>query len=76
MAGYRSPTVTCVVNNLNLNVGSLNQYLRTQGMIISNGYGPLKEKAFRIAHMGDVGESELSDLLAAIDRFLEMQQSS
>jgi predicted phosphoserine aminotransferase len=76
MAGYRSPTVTCVVNNLNLNVASLNQYLRTQGMIISNGYGPLKEKAFRIAHMGDVQESELSDLLAAIDRFLEMQQSS
>jgi predicted phosphoserine aminotransferase len=69
--GYRSPTVTCVTNNLNIHVASLNEYLRTQGMIISNGYGPLKEQAFRIAHMGDVQEHELGELLAAIDRFLD-----
>lgn len=71
-AGYRSPTVTCVVNNLGISVASLNRYLRTQQMIISNGYGPLKERAFRIAHMGDVRESQLTELLVAIDRFLEM----
>lgn len=69
--GYRSPTVTCVANNLNIHVASLNDFLRTQGMIISNGYGPLKEQAFRIAHMGDVQETELGELLAAIDRFLD-----
>ncbi|MGD8856189.1 MAG: alanine--glyoxylate aminotransferase family protein [Chloroflexota bacterium] len=74
--GYRSPTVTCVTNNLNIHVASLNDYLRTQGMIISNGYGPLKEQAFRIAHMGDVQEHELVELLTAIDRFIDSLQSS
>lgn len=68
--GYRSPTVTCVGNNLNIHVASLNEYLRSQGMIISNGYGPLKEQAFRIAHMGDVQASELEVLLTAIDHFI------
>jgi aspartate aminotransferase-like enzyme len=69
--GYRSPTVTCITNTVNIHVASLNEYLRAQGMIISNGYGPLKEKTFRIAHMGDVQEHELRELLARIDRFLD-----
>jgi predicted phosphoserine aminotransferase len=68
--GYRSPTVTCIANNLNIPVASLNEYLRTQGLIISNGYGPLKEQAFRIAHMGDLQAPQLEELLSAIDRFL------
>ncbi|MGD2077825.1 MAG: alanine--glyoxylate aminotransferase family protein [Chloroflexota bacterium] len=72
-AGYRSPTVTCIENNRKVNVAALNEYLRAQGMIISNGYGPLKEKAFRIAHMGDVNEAELMELLGAIDEYLASQ---
>ncbi len=39
-------------------------------MIISNGYGPLKGKTFRIAHMGDTRPPELEQLLDAIDDFL------
>lgn len=69
--GYRSPTVTCISNNIDAHIESLNQYLRTQGMIISNGYGSLKEKTFRIAHMGDLQADELDELLTTIDRFLE-----
>ena len=68
--GYRSPTVTCVTNDRDIDVAALNQYLREQGMIISNGYGPLKGKNFRIAHMGDTEMAELEMLLAAIDDFL------
>jgi predicted phosphoserine aminotransferase len=68
--GYRSPTVTCVSNDRGLDISALNQYLREAGMIISNGYGPLKGKNFRIAHMGDTTMSDLDALLATIDGYL------
>ena len=68
---YRSPTVTCVTNSLKVDITALNRHLRSQGMIISNGYGPLKSKTFRIAHMGDLLMPELEELLAAIDTFIQ-----
>lgn len=67
---YASPTVTNVRNNLNIDIAALNNFLRTRNMIISNGYGALKGKAFRIAHMGDIYASDLEELFAAIDDFL------
>jgi aspartate aminotransferase-like enzyme len=68
--GFRSPTVTCLSNNPNIEIDQLNKYLRSQGMIISNGYGSLKEKTFRIAHMGDTTMADLDQLLSAIDDIL------
>lgn len=68
--GYESPTVTCLNNDRNIDIGDLNQHLRSRGLIISNGYGPLKGKNFRIAHMGDIQLHELEELLDAIDEFL------
>ena len=68
--GYQSPTVTCVQNTLGIDVSLLNQYLRTRGMILSNGYGALKNQTFRIAHMGDTQLADLEELFAAVDDFL------
>ena len=68
--GYESPTVTCASNNLNIDISALNKYLRGHGMIISNGYGDLKGKTFRIAHMGDTQMDELETLITAMDEFL------
>jgi predicted phosphoserine aminotransferase len=68
--GYESPTVTCASNNLGIDISALNKYLRAQGMIISNGYGDLKGKTFRIAHMGDTQMDELETLFTAMDGFL------
>lgn len=70
-AGYESPTVTCAHNNLNIDIVALNSFLRERGMFISNGYGSLKGKAFRIAHMGDLQLSDMEALFTAIDEFLE-----
>jgi predicted phosphoserine aminotransferase len=70
-AGYRSPTVTAVRNTCGMDVGALNTHLRRQGMLISDGYGPLKGETFRIAHMGDVTAGEMSDLLEAMTRFVQ-----
>lgn len=68
--GYRSPTVTCVTNSRGIDVSGLNKFLRQRYMLISNGYGNLKDKTFRIAHMGDSTPEEITALLAAIDDFL------
>ncbi len=68
-AGYRSPTVTNVTNNLGLDVPALNRHLAKQQMEISDGYGIFKGKAFRIAHMGEARREDMERLFAAIDEF-------
>jgi predicted phosphoserine aminotransferase len=68
--GYRSPTVTAVTNTLGIDFAALDAYLRARGMVISNGYGDLKDRTFRIAHMGDVTPARLQPLLDAISAFL------
>ncbi|RIK24470.1 MAG: aminotransferase [Anaerolineae bacterium] len=68
-AGYESPTVSCAANNLDIDISALNKYLRGHGMIISNGYGDLKGKTFRIAHMGDTQMNEMEELFTAMDGF-------
>jgi aspartate aminotransferase-like enzyme len=72
--GYRSNTVTTITNTLGVDVGMLNDFLATRGMEISNGYGIYKDKAFRIAHMGEVTMDDLDRLLAAIDEYLGVEE--
>jgi aspartate aminotransferase-like enzyme len=40
------------------------------GMIISNGYGKLKDVCFRIGHMGDWQVQDIQELLANMDEYL------
>jgi len=68
--GYESATVTCVKNDRAVSVAELNEQLAQQWVMISNGYGKLKEQTFRVAHMGDTQEWEIRGLLATIDRLL------
>lgn len=69
--GYWSKTVTCVRNTRGISVADLNKTLvEEHGMRISNGYGDLKEKTFRIAHMGDLTPADVHGLLATIDGIL------
>jgi predicted phosphoserine aminotransferase len=69
--GYASDTVTCVTNTRKVDIGALNKYLATQGMHISDGYGELKGKTFRIAHMADMTEHDMRGLFTAINAFVE-----
>jgi aspartate aminotransferase-like enzyme len=68
--GYRSPTVTNVTNNRQIDIEALNQHLAQVEMEISNGYGIYKGKAFRLAHMGEVTEEDMQRLFVAMDEFL------
>lgn len=65
-----SDTLTTIANTKNINFSQLNKALGERGYAISNGYGQLKDKTFRIAHMGDVTEAEISELLGEIDDLL------
>lgn len=67
---YHSVTLTCAKNNKGIDIPALNKFLATKGVVISNGYGKIKDKTFRIAHMGDCQLSELKEVLAWIDEFL------
>jgi len=67
---YLSNTVTNIENTRGISVAGLNGELGKRGAMISNGYGPLKEKCFRIAHMGDLQAADLHWLLGQIDDIL------
>ena len=67
---YASNTVTCVKNTRDINVVDLNKALGERGFMISNGYGSLKQKTFRIAHMAELTLDDMEELLFNIDDIL------
>ncbi len=70
---YLSPTVTNVENSRGIDVVALNAELGRRGAMISNGYGDLKGKCFRIAHMGDLTLDDLKWLTGQIDDILNLK---
>jgi len=72
--GFESMTVTCIENTRNINVGDLNKELGKRGMQISNGYGNLKDKTFRIAHMGELMLSDMEEVTSAIEEILKLKE--
>lgn len=64
---YASNTLTTIKNTKGNSVADLNKELAKRGFMISNGYGDLKEKTFRIAHMADTQMEALQELLKAIE---------
>lgn len=68
--GYESPTVTNIANTRHIDVAAMLQAMAQQGYIFSNGYGDLKGKAFRIAHMGNVTIEEMETALSALSAYL------
>jgi aspartate aminotransferase-like enzyme len=66
---FASPTVSCIAAG-SLDVAHFVKGLAERGFEISNGYGDLKGKTFRIGHMGDHTEASLEDLLRAADEVL------
>jgi aspartate aminotransferase-like enzyme len=67
---HASQTLTTITNTTNIPVKGLNDALGKMGMQISNGYGDLKEKTFRIAHMGELTMKDIKEVTAAIETIL------
>lgn len=70
-AGYEAVTLTTVKNTKNIDVDWLNSELRKRGAVISSGYGKVKGKSFRIAHMADLTVQDINALLETIDGILK-----
>jgi aspartate aminotransferase-like enzyme len=68
--GYRSKTVSTIKNLREVDIPALNEFLLTKGMRIANGYGNIKNKTFRIAHMGETTMEDIDTLLEAFETFL------
>lgn len=62
----RSPTISCIQAG-DLVVADLIAGLKARGHEIGNGYGELKDKTFRIGHMGDHTEASLAAMLQHAD---------
>lgn len=70
---YMSNTLTNIANTKNIDIKELNKKLGERGYAISNGYGKLKDKTFRIAHMAETTPQELRELLVVIDEILGLK---
>ncbi|HPF20688.1 MAG TPA: alanine--glyoxylate aminotransferase family protein [Syntrophomonas sp.] len=69
---YLSNTLTNIKNTRGIDVADLNKKLGERGFQISNGYGKLKDKTFRIAHMAECTREELQELLEQINDILKL----
>ncbi len=70
--GHESKTLTAIENTTGINISKLIKELRNRGYLISNGYGELGGKTFRIGHLADREIHELKELLNQIDEVLDL----
>lgn len=71
--GYQSATIS-VLNRGDLDFDKFHAALKAKGYEISNGYGEVKDKTFRIGHMGDITPAAVRELLKVMDETLEEVQ--
>ncbi len=62
--GSRSPTVSCVVHP---DPNRVVAEMVARGWVIGAGYGRVKDRTFRIGHMGDHTRDEVEALLSVLD---------
>lgn len=67
---YCSQTLTCAVNTLGTDLAALKKMLGERGYAFDDGYGKIKGKTFRIAHMGDMQPNDLLEFTAVIKECL------
>ncbi len=71
--GYASPTVSCIARSQGPDFTPALDALKKKGILVSNGYGDLKNKTFRIGHMGEHTLEDLLDLLQQFDEALKTE---
>ncbi|MDP7062376.1 MAG: alanine--glyoxylate aminotransferase family protein [Planctomycetota bacterium] len=65
--GNRSDTVSCIARSGGPDFVPALEALKAEELLVSNGYGDLKGKTFRIGHMGEHDMNDLTDLLQRFD---------
>ncbi|MCF7922588.1 MAG: alanine--glyoxylate aminotransferase family protein [Candidatus Marinimicrobia bacterium] len=69
--GYESDTLTCFSNKSGIDLIALANEMKSRNYLISGGYGDLKGKTFRLAHMGDLKMEDMNDVLMVLDEVIE-----
>lgn len=69
--GYESDTLTCFGNELGIDLIELAALMKSRNYLISGGYGDLKGKTFRLAHMGDLQMEDIDDVLNVLDEVID-----
>ena len=68
---FASKSLTCVKNNLGMDVTGFVKQLKTEKKLaIDGGYGKIKGETFRISNMGNESEESITHLLQAMDEVL------
>ena len=68
---FASKSLTCVRNNLEIDLAGFVNKLREERKIsIDGGYGKMKGKTFRISNMGDETTETMSHLLGQMDEVM------
>ena len=68
---FASKSLTCVKNNLGMDVAGFVKQLKTEKKLaIDGGYGKIKGETFRISNMGNESEESITHLLNAMDEVL------
>jgi aspartate aminotransferase-like enzyme len=63
---FCSQTLTCARNTRGIDLAGLKKRLAERGFAFDDGYGKIKGQTFRIAHMGDMIQADLDELLHTI----------
>jgi aspartate aminotransferase-like enzyme len=68
---FSSKSLTCVHNNLGIDVAGFVKTLREEKKIsIDGGYGKIKGKTFRISNMGDETVDSINHLISNMDEVI------
>lgn len=70
---YASNTLTCIMKPEGFDIKNLNKRLAMRGYTVSDGYGDMKDKTFRIAHMADTTLADIRGLLYEIEDILGLK---
>jgi aspartate aminotransferase-like enzyme len=68
---YCSNTVSTMKNSLGIKIGDMTSKLQERGYKIVNGYGSLRDKTFRIGHMGEVTVKDLNKMLKVLSEIVD-----
>lgn len=68
---YCSQTLTCATNTKGTDLAALKKMLGERGYAFDDGYGKIKGKTFRIAHMGDMRPDDLLEFTGVIEDCLK-----
>ena len=70
---HLSRTLTVISNTRDIDIAALNNSLIERGMQLGNGYGDLKNKTFRIAHMGELTMDDMRSITSSIVDILKLK---